>query len=426
MTSEGKGKGSTFYIELPCYEATGSTNEDMFAGLLDPSRIFIAHDTRMGKRVGSTNFSQSSVNGSLNHSGSRSKSKSKSSHGSRSSVQSFQRMGSKLSRGSKTGSRTGQQLLSRDTSGQELLFHRMTSNPELETFEETSVQLTAPRQAPDIENGAQKEPNTTSEAVGDSNTLTPDESSPQLMTQFVRKFRTIARVIAAPLALYAQIAPSQLEDKDELDSEYNNRDIAVADSSGIKEASLLIAQTKEMAFHECSVIPSVSMSRNNSDLGSVVRSASGLSISKSIKLRNGMSFSSLPQQSYRILIVDDSVPTRKIMNRLLSREQHIVTEAADGIEAVEMVYDRMQSKSDDKPMFDLILMDYYMAQMTGPEAIKAIRHLGYTGVILGVSGVMDEDANQFIEAGANLVLCKPLTLTALWKALRSTSFFDEG
>ena len=66
-----------------------------------------------------------------------------------------------------------------------------------------------------------------------------------------------------------------------------------------------------------------------------------------------------------------------------------------------------------------------MPHMTGPEAIQAIRKLGYTGMILGVSGVIDDDANQFIEAGANLVLCKPLTLSALWKALRGTNFFDD-
>lgn len=77
------------------------------------------------------------------------------------------------------------------------------------------------------------------------------------------------------------------------------------------------------------------------------------------------------------------------------------------------------------PAFDLILMDYYMPAMNGPEAIAAMRKLGFTGMIVGVSGVMDDDVNDFVKAGANLVLCKPITLNALWKALRSTDFFQN-
>jgi hypothetical protein len=46
-------------------------------------------------------------------------------------------------------------------------------------------------------------------------------------------------------------------------------------------------------------------------------------------------------------------------------------------------------------------------------------------MILGVSGVMDDDVHHFIDSGANLVLCKPISLAGLWKALRGTDFFNS-
>ncbi len=112
-----------------------------------------------------------------------------------------------------------------------------------------------------------------------------------------------------------------------------------------------------------------------------------------------------------------------MLQRLLTREHHNVTEACDGDDAVECVYLAMQAKSE-KPRYDLILMDFYMNHMNGPEAIKAIRQMGYQGMIVGVTGVMDDDVDLFLDAGANIVLCKPVSLAALWKALRGTNFFD--
>ena len=183
-------------------------------------------------------------------------------------------------------------------------------------------------------------------------------------------------------------------------------------------------------------------------------SASGSSRpTKKEMLHNRMSFLAAPSKSYRILVVDDSVPNRKMLSRLLTREHHMVTEASDGNEAVQLVkraldahnharttttptvtatgtetvpaIERTPSSLVPPPLFDLILMDYYMPKMIGPDATSAIRKLGYTGKILGVSGAMDDDVHHFIESGADLVLCKPITLTALWKALRGTNFFDD-
>lgn len=71
---------------------------------------------------------------------------------------------------------------------------------------------------------------------------------------------------------------------------------------------------------------------------------------------------------------------------------------------------------------DTILMDYEMPLIKGPDAVRKIREIGYTGFILGVTGnVLAEDVDYFIGHGANGVLPKPVSLAkikAAWKNQR--------
>ena len=65
-------------------------------------------------------------------------------------------------------------------------------------------------------------------------------------------------------------------------------------------------------------------------------------------------------------------------------------------------------------VYDLILMDNIMMPMGGLEATKEIRELGYRGLIIGATGnIMPDDIELFLEAGANDVLGKPLSLQDL-------------
>ena len=66
--------------------------------------------------------------------------------------------------------------------------------------------------------------------------------------------------------------------------------------------------------------------------------------------------------------------------------------------------------------YDVILMDYQMPNMDGPTAIRAIRSLGYKGVIIGVTGnVMALDQQEMIAAGADDVLSKPFEIDKFWE-----------
>lgn len=62
-------------------------------------------------------------------------------------------------------------------------------------------------------------------------------------------------------------------------------------------------------------------------------------------------------------------------------------------------------------IYEAILMDYVMERMNGPEAVKHIRDLGYTGVIIGVTGnAWQADLDFFVKQGADAVLTKPLDM----------------
>ena len=110
-----------------------------------------------------------------------------------------------------------------------------------------------------------------------------------------------------------------------------------------------------------------------------------------------------------ILIVDDSVSTRKMQNRLLTSYNYTCMEATDGAHALEVFKENMLSENENR--FGVILMDYQMPVMDGPTAIKLIRSQGYTGLIIGVTGnVLDEDRIIMLNAGANYVMSKPFDI----------------
>jgi CheY-like chemotaxis protein len=119
--------------------------------------------------------------------------------------------------------------------------------------------------------------------------------------------------------------------------------------------------------------------------------------------------------SLTFLIVDDSMPTRKVVSRILISQKHSVLEAADGRECVRVVEEAM--KTDDK-VIDVVLMDDNMPNMSGPEAAKRLRELGYKGLIVAITGnVMDSDVASFKAHGADEVLPKPLDMKALQRIL---------
>jgi len=64
-------------------------------------------------------------------------------------------------------------------------------------------------------------------------------------------------------------------------------------------------------------------------------------------------------------------------------------------------------------------MDFMMPKMDGPTATRAIRALGYTGIIIGVTGNSSpQDLETFTTSGADLVIPKPLDIDLLVANIR--------
>lgn len=118
-----------------------------------------------------------------------------------------------------------------------------------------------------------------------------------------------------------------------------------------------------------------------------------------------------------IMIVDDSAAMRLIVQKTLREagyDGHDIRQAADGAEALEMILE-------EEP--DLILCDWNMPNMTGPELLQALNNEGVESVFGFVTTeatpAMREKANQL---GADFLISKPFTADDFEDAL--DEFFD--
>jgi CheY-like chemotaxis protein len=118
----------------------------------------------------------------------------------------------------------------------------------------------------------------------------------------------------------------------------------------------------------------------------------------------------------KLLIVDDATMNRKMLIRAIENKVDEIIEANDGLDAIEKV---RESITNNEP-FDVILMDFVMPNMDGPDATRIIRSTGFTGIVLGVTGnALDFDIDTFKNHGANDVLPKPLDLNKMERVLKS-------
>jgi CheY-like chemotaxis protein len=122
----------------------------------------------------------------------------------------------------------------------------------------------------------------------------------------------------------------------------------------------------------------------------------------------------------KILVVDDSLINRKMSINLLKSAGHYVDQAVDGIDFLKKlnitIKDSDQSFCSEGlfPVYDFILLDESMPNMSGPDSAKIARNLGYKGLIYGMTGNTDKEDNEnFIGNGVNDVFHKPIDLDHL-------------
>lgn len=115
--------------------------------------------------------------------------------------------------------------------------------------------------------------------------------------------------------------------------------------------------------------------------------------------------SDVPLMNGRVLVVEDALVNRMLIERLLREQGHSVVSVADGISAIERL------GTDGEPPFDVVLLDLVMPELDGYavlERMKAAPHLAHLPVIV-ISAVEDLDlVVRCIELGALDYLPKPV------------------
>ncbi len=112
-----------------------------------------------------------------------------------------------------------------------------------------------------------------------------------------------------------------------------------------------------------------------------------------------------PSPLARVLFVDDELPLRDVVSRILARRGVEVTTAGDAISAVEILRDQP---------FDLVLTDFQMPDMDGFELLAHVReHHPDLPAIMMTGHASVQHAVQAMAGGAVDYLPKPFAVDAL-------------
>lgn len=121
----------------------------------------------------------------------------------------------------------------------------------------------------------------------------------------------------------------------------------------------------------------------------------------------------------KLMLVEDNELTRGITKEILEEEGAVVTEAADGRTALELI---KQSECVD---YDAILMDLVLPDISGFNVTETIRHMedikrtDSVPIIAVTSSPDQENQDRAKEAGMNAFTTKPIAITKLTNVLLS-------
>jgi CheY-like chemotaxis protein len=119
----------------------------------------------------------------------------------------------------------------------------------------------------------------------------------------------------------------------------------------------------------------------------------------------------------RILLAEDNPVNRLLAIRVLEKRGHSVTVAGTGREALDATEERM---------FDVVLMDVEMPEMSGLEAATAIRRREQrTGthipIVAMTAHAMSGDRERCLAAGMDAYVSKPVRASELYAALETAT-----
>ena len=116
-------------------------------------------------------------------------------------------------------------------------------------------------------------------------------------------------------------------------------------------------------------------------------------------------------RKYRMLVVDDEKMTRMNLEHVLTKEGYLVSTAADGTEAFELL---------EKNSFDIILTDLKMEKIDGMGVLEKAKALNPDTEVIIITGYATvPTAVEAMRKGSYLFLAKPLKLDEIRSAVRS-------
>ena len=110
---------------------------------------------------------------------------------------------------------------------------------------------------------------------------------------------------------------------------------------------------------------------------------------------------------FTVLVADDDIGIRNFLRRGLRLEGYNVIEAASGETAVELTQ---------KFHPDLVILDWMMPGIDGPEALRRIRALGETIPVIFMTG-REGNRTDGLALGANDYFVKPISFALLIEKL---------
>ncbi len=123
--------------------------------------------------------------------------------------------------------------------------------------------------------------------------------------------------------------------------------------------------------------------------------------------------SAIPQQSKKVLLVEDEDALRRVVKDLLEREGFTVFEAADGVKALDEI---------DRAAPDIVVLDLNLPRLDGYGVLSHLRARPSTAnlpvIVLTAKGDEDSEVRVF-EYGASDYLTKPFRPRALSARLHS-------
>ena len=105
---------------------------------------------------------------------------------------------------------------------------------------------------------------------------------------------------------------------------------------------------------------------------------------------------------YHLLVVDDEAKIRMLIRKYAEFEGHTVTEAENGMEAVELC-------RKDPKQFDLIIMDVMMPELDGFSAVKELRKYCQAPVLMLSARGEEYDKIHGFELGVDDYVVKPFS-----------------